>query len=77
MMPIAAPAKTFQLRLAQPMVRRRVFSRSDAMPTATFSRITAIGSDSRSSWGTKQRMIVPAVSSTQMPTSTAVTPPKR
>ena len=32
MIPIAAPAKTFQLRLAQPIVRSRVFSRSEAMP---------------------------------------------
>ncbi len=77
MMPIAAPANTFQVRLAQPIVRSRVFSRSDAMPTATFSRITAIGSDSRSSWGTRPRMMVAAASSTQMPTSTAVAPPKR
>ena len=77
MIPIAAPAKTFQLRLAQPIVRSRVFNRSEAIPTATFSRITAIGSDSRSSSGTKPRMTVAAVSSTQMPISTAVAPPKR
>ena len=77
MIPIAAPAKTFQLRLAQPIVRSRVFNRSEAMPTATFSRITAIGSDSRSSSGTKPRMTVAAASRAQMPISTAVAPPKR
>ena len=78
MIPIAAPAKTFQVRLTQPIVRSRLLPRSEAIPVADV--LVAYGrssSDSRSSSGTRPRITSAATSSAQTPMRTAVTPPSR
>ena len=63
MMPTAAPPKTLHARVTQPILRRRSFARSDAIPPAMRSRTSVSGS---ASWPSSDGTIARIASATSV-----------